>query len=236
MTKPSRIDNTSLVYQELLSILNTQNLSKIAVNTSPDISFSSGLHVGELSALSKHLGEEWTSRFVSVPMVAVEFVASKVPDQLEWYRKLQSTAWAMIKEGFSEKVITPGETTTEVPALYPTLPGVHTLLSLILFSGILTKEPGRRMAPPLQAPGPELHYMVPPGRHNPHQPACPVHSIPSSFKFPAHSQARSKSKKYHPTRRSPPRRLRRHSPRPKHRHPTPRLRPPPNPNFHPFRT
>jgi hypothetical protein len=64
-------------------------------------------------------------------MVAVEFVASKVPDQLEWYRKLQSTAWAMIKEGFSEKVITPGETTTEVTALYPTIPGAHAFISLL---------------------------------------------------------------------------------------------------------
>ncbi|PMD21392.1 hypothetical protein NA56DRAFT_703571 [Hyaloscypha hepaticicola] len=120
---PSRIGNTPLVYQELFSILSTQNLSKIAVNTSPNISFSSGLHVGELSALSAHLGEKWTSRFVSVPMVAVEFVASKVPEQLEWYRKLQSTAWAMIQEGFSEKVITPGETTTEVITLLSESPG-----------------------------------------------------------------------------------------------------------------
>jgi hypothetical protein len=72
-------------------------------------------------------------------MVAVEFVASKVPDQLEWYRKLQSTAWAMIKEGFSEKVITPGETTTEVTALYPTLPGAMLSLCLYSFRGILRK-------------------------------------------------------------------------------------------------
>jgi len=50
-------------------------------------------------------------------MIAVEFVASKVPGQLEVYRKLQSTAWAMIEEAFSEKVITPGVTTTDVSHL-----------------------------------------------------------------------------------------------------------------------
>jgi hypothetical protein len=116
------IDNTPSVYSELLSILSTQNPSKIAINISPDISFSSGLHVGELSALSTHLGEEWTSRFVSVPLIAVEFVASKVPEQLEWYRKLQSTAWAAIEEAFSERVITPGKTTTDVT---PPLPPFH---------------------------------------------------------------------------------------------------------------
>ncbi len=34
--------------------------------------------------------------------------------RLKWYRNLQETAWAMIGEAFSEKVITPGLTTTEV--------------------------------------------------------------------------------------------------------------------------
>jgi hypothetical protein len=63
-------------------------------------------------------------------MVAVEFVASKVPEQLEWYRKLQSTAWAMIEEGFSEKAITPGETTTEVMTIYPILPGASFFIPL----------------------------------------------------------------------------------------------------------
>lgn len=108
------IDNTPLVYQELSAILTTHNPSTIALNTHPDISFSSGLHVGEFISLSAHLGPQWTSRFVSVPMVAVEFVASKVPEQLKWYRKLQSTAWAMIEEAFSARVITPGKTTTDV--------------------------------------------------------------------------------------------------------------------------
>ncbi len=63
-------------------------------------------------------------------MVAVQFVASKVPEQLDWYRKLQSTAWAMIEEGFSEKVIIPGETTTQVTASHPILPGANFFVSL----------------------------------------------------------------------------------------------------------
>jgi hypothetical protein len=63
-------------------------------------------------------------------MVAVEFVASKVPVQLEWYQKLQGTAWAMIEEAFSERVITPGKTTTEVLAFsisFLSLPLLHFL-------------------------------------------------------------------------------------------------------------
>ncbi|KKY18789.1 putative xaa-pro aminopeptidase family enzyme [Phaeomoniella chlamydospora] len=46
-------------------------------------------------------------------MLGVEYIATKLEGQLEWYRKMQETAWAMIKEGFSERVISPGKTTTE---------------------------------------------------------------------------------------------------------------------------
>ncbi|KAH8750360.1 hypothetical protein F5882DRAFT_487708 [Hyaloscypha sp. PMI_1271] len=125
----------------------------LAINVDPDISFSSGLHSGELSSLSSHLGREWTAKFVSVPMVAVEFVASKVPTQLEWYRKLQGTAWAMIEEAFSERVITPGKTTTEdvewflrskVQAMNYTTwfhPDVTIIASIPSFSSLLTSSP-----------------------------------------------------------------------------------------------
>lgn len=47
-------------------------------------------------------------------MVAVEYIGTMVGGRLEWYKKLQETAWAMITEAFSERVITAGETTTEV--------------------------------------------------------------------------------------------------------------------------
>jgi hypothetical protein len=108
------IDNTPSVWDELLSILEAQNPEKIVINVDPDIAFSSGLHVGELSEITAHFGEKWTSRFVAVSMIGVEFVATMVEDQLAWYRNLQSTTWAMISEAFSERVITPGVTTTEV--------------------------------------------------------------------------------------------------------------------------
>jgi hypothetical protein len=238
----SRIDNTPLVYDSLLAILNTQNPSSIAVNVSPDISFSSGLHVGELSALSTHLGEEWTSRFVSVPMV-VEFVASKVPEQLEWYRKLQSTAWAMIEEAFSEKVITPGNTTTEVTfqfhPFFLTLSPSPSLLSsstLNYCTSILT-DVGCRMAPPFQAPRAKLHNLVPPRRHNPHLPPSPLlPPFPTPLSIfpsipPPKTPTRPLPPQNNPVRRPTPRRLRPHSPRSKHRHTAPSLCPAPLANL-----
>ena len=85
-----------------------------AINTHPNIAFSSGLHVGELRGLYQNLDRKWTDRFVERPMVAVEYIGTMVKGRLEWYRRLQETAWAMITEAFSERVIEPGVSSTEV--------------------------------------------------------------------------------------------------------------------------
>ncbi|KAL2060952.1 hypothetical protein VTL71DRAFT_9004 [Oculimacula yallundae] len=107
------IDNTPEVYTSLTHILTTQNPQKIAVNTHPNIAFSSGLHVGELASLKENIDSKWIDRFVDVPMVAVEFIGTQPEAKLDWYRKMQETAWAMIGEAFSEKVIEPGVSSTE---------------------------------------------------------------------------------------------------------------------------
>jgi hypothetical protein len=108
------IDNTPSVWEELISVLEEQNPKSIVINVNPDIAFSGGLHAGEIDEVIARLGVDWVKRFTLRPMVGVEFVATMVEGQLEWYRKLQETTWAMISEAFREKVITPGETSTEV--------------------------------------------------------------------------------------------------------------------------
>ena len=107
------IDNTPEVWDELGDILKKNDPSTIVINIDPEIAFSGGLHAGEYEKLTQELGP-WKDRFVSEPMVAVEYIATMPEGQIGWYRKLMETAWAMIEEGFSERVITPGKTTTEV--------------------------------------------------------------------------------------------------------------------------
>lgn len=46
-------------------------------------------------------------------MIAVEVVATMVDERLDWYRKMMETAWAIIEEAFSSKVIQPGVTTAQ---------------------------------------------------------------------------------------------------------------------------
>lgn len=108
------IDNTPDLWASLHSVLEQNKPAKIAINVDPDVAFSSGLHAGEYFELTTQLGPTWKDRMVSVPEVAVEYVATMPEAQIGWYRRLMETAWAMIDEAFSERVITPGETSTDV--------------------------------------------------------------------------------------------------------------------------
>ncbi|KUI63573.1 hypothetical protein VM1G_10305 [Cytospora mali] len=108
----SWVDNTPLVWSELRTILADQQPRTIALNTHAELAFSGGLHAGERDAIEAALGKEWAERFVLEPMIAVELVATMVDSRLEWYRKMMETAWAVIEEAFSSRIITPGKTTT----------------------------------------------------------------------------------------------------------------------------
>ncbi|KDQ64369.1 hypothetical protein JAAARDRAFT_52322 [Jaapia argillacea MUCL 33604] len=107
------VDNTGKVWGELLDILEASDPQKIVLNVDHNIAFSGGLHVGEFEVLQAELGSKWKERFVNQPMIGIEYVATRVRSQLEYYRMLQETTWAMIAEAFSEAVIKPEITTTE---------------------------------------------------------------------------------------------------------------------------
>ncbi|KAI0172938.1 hypothetical protein GGR52DRAFT_546784 [Hypoxylon sp. FL1284] len=108
----SWIENTNAVWEDLRRILATQKPRSIALNTHPEIAFAGGLHAGELDAVVKGIGEEWKDKFVLEPMLGVEVIATMVKGRLLWYRKMMETAWAIIEEGFSEKIIVPGKSTS----------------------------------------------------------------------------------------------------------------------------
>ncbi|KAG9233336.1 hypothetical protein BJ875DRAFT_403221 [Amylocarpus encephaloides] len=113
-SKYTWIDNTSQVWDDIILVLEEQKPAKIAINADEGSAFSSGLHVGEMGIFKEKLGYRWAERFVIERMIAIEFIAAMVPSRLPWYKKLQATTWAMIEEGFSGSVITPGETTNEL--------------------------------------------------------------------------------------------------------------------------
>ncbi len=107
------IDNTPQVWDDVRGLLARHAPARIAVNAHPEIAFASGLHAGELAAARRGLGDVWADRFVldEVPMLAVEYIGTQIAARLPWYKRMQETAWAIIAEGFSERVVTPGATT-----------------------------------------------------------------------------------------------------------------------------
>ncbi|OIW28167.1 hypothetical protein CONLIGDRAFT_662808 [Coniochaeta ligniaria NRRL 30616] len=101
------------LWPELRAILDSEQPETIAINADTGVSFASGLHAGELEAVREGLGEKWSEKLVSVPpMLPIEVIGTMVESKGLWYWKLMSTAWAMISEAFSERVIEPGVTTT----------------------------------------------------------------------------------------------------------------------------
>lgn len=111
------IDNTGDVWTELRETLSAYEPEKIVVNIDHDIAFAGGMHVGEMEVLKEELGEQWTKKLVNVPMLAVEFVSLRVPEQIHYYRKMQEIIWAMLEEAFSARTVVPGITTTNVKQL-----------------------------------------------------------------------------------------------------------------------
>ena len=107
------IDNTPQLWENLHNVLRFCDPKRIAVDADSEIAFAGGLHAGEYGNLLSNIPVPWKERFVSEPLVAVEYIATMPRSRLHWYRKMMETAWAVIDEGFSERVIVPGETTTE---------------------------------------------------------------------------------------------------------------------------
>ncbi|KXT04582.1 hypothetical protein AC578_8705 [Pseudocercospora eumusae] len=107
------IDNTPTLWEDLRSVLEICDPESIAINVDSEIAFAGGLHFGEFQQLAKQIGVPWKERLYAVPLVAVQYIAAQPKSRLSWYQKLMETAWAVIDEGFSERTITPGVTTTE---------------------------------------------------------------------------------------------------------------------------
>ncbi|KAH7309557.1 putative lipoprotein [Stachybotrys elegans] len=107
----SWIDNTPQIWDDILEVLERHEPATIAVNDHQELAFASGLHAGERDIIAAELGSRWTDRFVLRPLLSLDLIGTQIAARLDWYRKLQETAWAMISKAFSAEVITAGETT-----------------------------------------------------------------------------------------------------------------------------
>ena len=96
----------------LRKLVDDRRPATIALDISQTHAFSDGLTVGEWEQLSAALGP-WTSRVVRREGLALDYVATRVPEMLPTYRQMMAIVHALIARAFSAEVITPGTTTTE---------------------------------------------------------------------------------------------------------------------------
>ena len=94
----------------LKQVIEQRNPRTIAVNVSRVFAFSDGLSAGEMEGMREALGDKWTSRFVRHDGLALDLIATRLPDEAAFYRRMQELAWAIIDTAFSSAVITPGTT------------------------------------------------------------------------------------------------------------------------------
>ncbi len=96
----------------LKDVIEARQPKVIGINTSRTFAFADGLSSGELAGMSEALGTEWTGRFRPVEGLAVDFIASRLPEEEVFFRDLTALVWSMIEEMFSSRTITPGVTRT----------------------------------------------------------------------------------------------------------------------------
>ena len=100
-------------WQVLKGVVEARKPDVIAVNVSRTFAFADGLSAGEMEGMSEALGPTWTSRFKRAEGMAVDLIATRLPEEAEAFRRMNELVWAIIDTAFSRAVITPGVTRTE---------------------------------------------------------------------------------------------------------------------------
>ena len=99
-------------WQLLTRVVNERNPRAIAVNISHVHAFSDGLTAGEWEQMQTALGAH-ASRVVRKERLALDYIATRLPEMLPVYQKMQALVHELIATAFSNRVVTPGTTTTE---------------------------------------------------------------------------------------------------------------------------
>jgi Xaa-Pro aminopeptidase len=100
-------------WDALVDIINKRNPRKIAVNTSDEYGHADGMVYTEYQELVKKIGPQNQKKLVSAEKLAVSWLETRTEREMQIYPQLVRITHDIIDEAFSEKVITPGITTTD---------------------------------------------------------------------------------------------------------------------------
>ena len=99
-------------WEALKAVIEERDPRIIGINRSTVFAFSDGLSSGELQGMTASLGEKWAARFKDAERLPLELIASRLPEEEVFFRRMQELVWSMTQEMFSSKQITPGKTKT----------------------------------------------------------------------------------------------------------------------------
>lgn len=99
-------------WRVLAGVIEERQPRVIGINRSTVFAFSDGLSSGELEGMSAALGQKWTSRFRNAEALPLDLLASRLPEEEEFFRRMQDLVWSLTQEMFSNTVITVGHTRT----------------------------------------------------------------------------------------------------------------------------
>lgn len=100
-------------YEGLRKLVDEKRPKVIGIDESDHWNHADGITANEKRRLLAALGPDYAARVKSAEMLAVGWLETKLPEELEAYRHVMRVAHLVIREGFSNQVVTPGKTTSQ---------------------------------------------------------------------------------------------------------------------------
>ncbi len=97
----------------LRKLVDERKPKRIAINVSQTHAFADGLSSGEREKLEEALGGENLKKVVRSENLALEYLETRIPEMLPYYRRMMEIVHSLIARGFSSEVIVPGKTTNQ---------------------------------------------------------------------------------------------------------------------------
>ncbi|MEX0275089.1 MAG: M24 family metallopeptidase [Flavobacteriaceae bacterium] len=99
-------------WKRLVQLIEDRNPKKIGLNFSTDHNIADGLVKTDHEELLQNLPKKYHARITSAEQLAVRWIETRTDREMAIYEQLVTITHDIIAEAFSEKVITPGITTT----------------------------------------------------------------------------------------------------------------------------
>ncbi|MFY0686918.1 MAG: M24 family metallopeptidase [Cyclobacteriaceae bacterium] len=100
-------------WKALSELIESRNPSKIGINKSATFALADGISATHYDQLMSNLSDKYQKRVVNAERLAVGWLETRTPAEMVIYQNIVRMAHQIIAEGFSEKVIQPGVTTTD---------------------------------------------------------------------------------------------------------------------------